>query len=478
MSVVEVYRTWRLLRRPPLMHSYHLVLAVIAVSIGTACSSSTPTGLSASSTPAATSSTSTGASPAVPGSRWPTYHRTNDRHGSVPGLATPTGLTRAWSHSVDGAVYGQPIVVGSTVIAATENDTVYGLDFATGRRIWQRHVGTPAALSSLPCGNIDPLGITGTPAYDSVTGSVFVVAETTGAGHDLFALDPATGAVRFTRNLDVTTRDRKAQQERGALAVANGRVYVPFGGLFGDCGNYVGYVASVATTGTGAIMHYEVPTAREAGIWAASGPAISASGDVFVSVGNGASTSPPYDGSDSVLRLSPDLSKRLDFFAPRDWAAQNASDADLGSTGTLLLPNHLALIAGKAGEIFLLDANHLGGIGGQLAKATGCTSFGGMAYDAGAAFLPCTDGVLRVDISGQTLVKRWKVSTNGSPVVGGGAVWILDQSSGSLDVFNEASGAPITSAPVGTLTRFASPVLVGTRALVGTTNSVVALAVH
>jgi outer membrane protein assembly factor BamB len=375
-------------------------------------------------------------------------------------------------------VYGQPIVVGRTVIAATENDTVYGLDLATGRRVWQRHLGTPAPLSSLPCGNIDPLGITGTPAYDSATGSVFVVAETTGGSHDLFALDPATGAVRFSHNLDVTNRDRSAEQQRGALAVANGRVYVPFGGLFGDCGNYVGYIASVATSGKGAITHYEVPTDREAGIWAASGPAISANGDVFVAVGNGASTGAPYDGSDSVLRLSPDLSRRLDFFAPSDWADENAADADLGSTGPLLLPNGLALIAGKGGDIFLLDANHLGGIGGQLTKMTGCTSFGGMAYHDGAAFLPCTDGVLRVDIRGRTLVKRWRVSTNGSPVVGGGAVWTLDESSGTLDVFDEASGAPITSTAVGPVTRFASPVLVGTRVLVGTTDAVVALAVH
>jgi outer membrane protein assembly factor BamB len=459
-----------------------LVVVFLAMLIGGACSSGGSTPKVSSSTTGATSSTSsptsTAPSSARPASRWPTYHGTNDRRGSVSGLATPRSLSRAWSRSVDGAVYGQPIVVGSTVIAATENNTVYGLDFTTGRPVWQRHLGTPAPLSSLPCGNIDPLGITGTPAYDSATGSVFVVEETTGGSHDLFALDPATGAVRFSRNLDVTTRDRMAEQERGALAVANGRVYVPFGGLFGDCGNYVGYVASLATTGKGAITHYEVPTAREAGIWAASGPAISERGDVYVSVGNGASSSGPYDGSDSVLRLSPDLSQRLDFFAPTDWVAQNATDADLGSTGPLLLPNHLALIAGKAGEIFLLDSNHLGGIGGQLAVTTGCTSFGGMAYDAGAAFLPCTDGVLRVDIVGQTLVKRWKVSTNGSPVVGGGAVWTLDQSGGALDVFDEASGKPITSAPVGPLTRFASPVLVGTRVLVGTTNAVVAFTVH
>jgi outer membrane protein assembly factor BamB len=460
-----------------------LIGGFLAVSLGAACSSgaSTPavrSSTASTTTTAAATTSTTGGSPVRPAPAWPTYHRTNDRRGAVSGLAKPSRLSRAWSHSVDGSVYGQPIVVGNTVIAATENDTVYGLDLATGRRVWQRHVGTPASRSSLPCGNIDPLGITGTPAYDSATGLVFVVAETTGGNHDLFALEPATGAVRFSRNLDVTSRDRKAEQERGALAVANGRVYVPFGGLFGDCGNYVGYVTSIATNGNGAITHYEVPTAREAGIWAASGPATSASGDVFVSVGNGASTSPPYDGSDSVLRVSPDLSRRLDFFAPRDWAAQNASDADLGSTGPLLLPNHLALIAGKAGEIFLLDTDHLGGIGGQLATTTGCTSFGGMAYDGGAAFLPCTDGVLRLDVSGHTLVKRWKVSTNGSPVVGGGAVWSLDQSSGVLDVFDEASGKQITSAPVGELTRFASPVLVGSRVLVGTTNAVVALTVH
>lgn len=463
----------------------HLVVRFLTLCVSVVCctsastaSTNAPVGPSITGVATATKAASTSASPAGPAAAWPTYHRSNNRHGAVPGLAKPTGLTPAWSRSVDGAMYGQPIVVGTTVIAATEHDTVYGLDLATGRRIWRRSLGTPVALSSLPCGNIDPLGITGTPAYDAVTGSVFVVAETTGPSHDLFALDPATGAVRFSRNLDVTTRDPKTEQERGALAVANGRVYIPFGGLYGDCGNYVGYIASVATTGDGAVTHYEVPTAREAGMWAASGPAVSASGDVFVSVGNGASSNPPYDGSDSVLQLSPDLSQRLAFFAPVDWAAQNASDSDLGSTGPLLLPHHLALVAGKAGEVFLLDADNLGGIGGQLATLTGCTSFGGMAYDAGAAFVPCVDGVQRIDITGHTLVKRWRGPTNGSPVVGGGAVWSLDQGSGALLVFDEATGARITSAPVGPVTRFASPVLVGAKVLVGTTDAVVALAVH
>ena len=34
-------------------------------------------------------------------------------------------------------------------------------------------------------------------------------------------------------------------QERGALTVSGGRVWVPFGGLAGDCGGYKGRVVGV-----------------------------------------------------------------------------------------------------------------------------------------------------------------------------------------------------------------------------------------
>ncbi len=177
-------------------------------------------------------------------------------------------------------MYGQPIVVGGLAVAATESDTVYGLDLATGAVRWRTHLGTPVPASDLPCGNIDPLGITGTPAYDPSTGSVFVVAETTGGRHTLVALDATTGRERWHQSLDVTRRDRLAEQQRGALAVANGRVYVPFGGLFGDCGDYVGYVTATPVGG-GTTTTYAVPTSREGGIWAASGVAVDTRGDVL-----------------------------------------------------------------------------------------------------------------------------------------------------------------------------------------------------
>jgi outer membrane protein assembly factor BamB len=412
---------------------------------------------------------------------WPTYHRTLDRAGAVTGLPAVHRLASAWTVKLDGAVYGQPIVVGSLVVAATEADTVYGLDLGTGTVRWRINVGAPVRARDLPCGNIDPLGITSTPAYDASTGSVFVVAETTGGRHTLVALNALTGQERWSRSLDVTRRARAAEQQRGALAVANGRVYVPFGGLYGDCGDYVGYVTSTPVDGSGATTSYAVPTRREGGIWAPPGVAVDTAGDVWVAVGNGASTHGTYDGSDSVLRLAPDLSRRLDYFAPTSWGSQNARDRDLGSTGPVLLDGNRVLISGKDAEIYLLDARHLGGIGGQLATLTGCAGFGGIAWDAAAqaAFVPCKDGLLRVRVGPTTLHRGWKAPAHiaGSPVVGNGAVWSVDARAGRLYALDEATGAVITAADVGATSRFASPVLTGGLVLVPTLTGVSALSV-
>ncbi len=433
-------------------------------------------GPSRSSLPA----TAAGSLPVGPAD-WPTYHRTNDRAGAVAGVHRPAALRQVWTARLDGAVYGQPLLLGDLVVAATEGDSVYGLSLADGRVRWRAALGTPVPRHDLPCGNIDPLGITGSPAYDRTTGSVFVAAELTGGRHELVALDVRNGSVRFRRSLDVTNRDRVAEQQRGALAVAGGRVYVPFGGLAGDCGNYVGYVTATRVDGSGPTTRYEVPTSREGGIWAASGVAVDPRGDVWVAVGNGERTGDPYDGSDSVLRLSADLSRRLDFFAPADWGAQNAVDADLGSTGPLLLGADRVLISGKTGEVDLLDARHLGGLGGAIASLGGCRGFGGMAWDAaaGAAFVPCTSGVLRVDVTGSGLRPGWHApaNVNGTPVVAGGAVWALDPAGGRLYALDERSGVPLVSAPTGVTNRFSSPVVSGSRVLVSTLTGVTALAI-
>src|ERR1035437_2549604 len=148
---------------------------------------------------------------------WPTYHGDDGRTGlasSFPPLAG--GLTQAWSATLDGAVYGEPLGVRGRVIVATENDSVYSLDPTTGVVSWRRHLGTPVALSSLPCGNINPLGITSTPVYDSATGSLFLVAEVAGPHHTLFALDATTGVVRWSRGVDLAGDDPSTHQQRAA----------------------------------------------------------------------------------------------------------------------------------------------------------------------------------------------------------------------------------------------------------------------
>ena len=80
-----------------------------------------------------------------------------------------------------GNVYAQPLYIeggpsGPVVIAVTESNNVYALNATTGAIIWQRNVGTPVT-SGLPCGNINPLGITGTPVVDLASRSLFFDAE-------------------------------------------------------------------------------------------------------------------------------------------------------------------------------------------------------------------------------------------------------------------------------------------------------------
>src|SRR5881296_2349976 len=82
--------------------------------------------------------------------------------------ATAANLTRDlnFNGTISGNVYAQPLYIeggpnGAMVIAVTESNNVYALDADDGSIIWQRNLG-PAVSSGLPCGNIDPLGITGT----------------------------------------------------------------------------------------------------------------------------------------------------------------------------------------------------------------------------------------------------------------------------------------------------------------------------
>ncbi len=194
------------------------------------------------------------------GANWPEYDGNPARTGVATGVPAAGPLTTAWSAQLDGAVYGQPLVVGDEVIAATENDSVYALNRVTGKTIWRTNVGTPVPRSALHgCGNIFPLGITGTPVYDAGNGLVYAVAEVTGYRHLLVALDATTGALRVRRDLDspTTANQPDYNQQRPALAIDDGRVYASFGGLSGDCGAYQGGVVSAPLAGNGPLASWQ-----------------------------------------------------------------------------------------------------------------------------------------------------------------------------------------------------------------------------
>jgi hypothetical protein len=114
---------------------------------------------------------------------WPTYHHDMLRGGYVPTMLDPKKLSQSWHVQLDGAVYAEPLVVQGHVLAVTENDSLYSLDAQTGHIQWRTTVGTPVSRSTLPCGNIDPLGITSTPVYDPKTNLLFAVAEIEGPSH-------------------------------------------------------------------------------------------------------------------------------------------------------------------------------------------------------------------------------------------------------------------------------------------------------
>lgn len=453
-----------------------LTLVMLTVN---ACGASTSSSASPPTSVAPQNPTRSATQPAAPTQNaahdWTTYHDNNSRAGYIANAPDAHKLTSLWNAQLDGAVYGEPLVVGGHVLVATEGDTLYSLDASTGKVQWHTNVGQPVPLSDLPCGNIDPLGITGTPVYDPVSGLIFAVAEIIGPQHILVGLDVRTGQVKLRRAVDPPGMDPTAQQQRAALALSANMLYIAYGGLDGDCSDYHGWVVASRTDGQGALLSYQVPTTREGGIWATSGPAVDAIGRIFVTVGNGAATQAPWDHSDSVLRLSPSLQLQAGF-APQQWQQDNASDADLGSMGPLPVPGGFIFADGKSGNAYLVNANQPGGIGGQVYQTTLCASFGGSALRDSVIVVPCTDGLRAVHIEpGPSLKVLWHATVGGSPIIGGHTIYTIDQ--GSLVAINISTGHIITSISVGTTPHFVSPTLSAGRIFVATTSGASAFSI-
>jgi outer membrane protein assembly factor BamB len=410
---------------------------------------------------------------------WPTYHNNASRTGHTAD-AVKMPLHHSWTAKLDGGVYGEPIYVNGTLIAATENDTVYGLNPKNGHVKWHTHLGTAETQAQFPdCGDVFPLGITGTPAQDAKTGSVFAVA-TTGTGHHtLWALNAATGKRRWHRNVDVDkARDRNAEQQRSALLVVDNRVILTYGAHAGDCDNYVGYAASVATNGKGKIPFYAVPNARQAGMWSPAGPVRALDGNLLTPTANGSNrTGGKWDHSDGVLELNPKTMHFVRGWAPSNWEQGDADDLSLSSTTPVPVDGKY-VVGGKRGDVWLLKRS-LGGVNGQLKTLTGCQAYGGEARVGRTVLLPCREGVKALVVTKHSMHWTWSSSVYGSPVIAGSRVFLAngptDGQAGTLTVLSLKTGHTETSISVGPLTHFPSQIVVGNRIFVPTLTGISAV---
>jgi polyvinyl alcohol dehydrogenase (cytochrome) len=435
---------------------------------------------SATGQPSATVQPSAPASsaPAGTAASWPTYHQNPQRTGVATGLPAAGALSLAWSRPLDGEVAGQPLIVGAAVVAATEADTVYGLSRTTGKVLWQTTVGSPLPLADQPCGNLNPLGITSTPVYDPADNLVYAVAQDGKTGHVLVGLRLSDGTVIVRRDIPAPDHQPAYDQQRGALALTDGHVYVVFGGHYGDCGPYIGSVVAVPASGRGPIWSYLVPTPKQGGIWAAGGPVVTRSGTIYVSSGNGGRFAPPFDGSDSVIELTPEL-HRTGVFAPVNWATLSADDLDLGSMSPALLSDGQILQVGKSGVGYLLNAARLGGVGGQVASRPICVAFGGAAVSGTTVYVPCYGSALTaVNTAGDRIAVQWRSPAGvwGSPVIGGGAVWVAEPENGALYELAPATGKITSELSIASrLPDFVSPSLSGGLVLIGTMTGITAV---
>jgi hypothetical protein len=354
---------------------------------------------------------------------------------------------------VDGAVYAQPLFVSAVEIpgkgkhdvlfVATEHDSVYAFDAdrPNDAPLWhvsfldgKRNV-TSVPARDVQCPFIQPeVGITSTPVIDLRTGTLYVLARTMtepaiGSSEyfqHLHALAITSGMEKFggPRLISASVPGKGAgaasgqvrfnplrDNPRAALLLVDNAVYLTWASSC-DVDPYHGWVMAYepGTLAQKAVLNV-TPDGSEGGIWASdTGPAADPSGSVYVPTGNGTFDAAlgGRDYSDSVLQLSLEGSSLVvrDYFTPHDQAQLSDGDADVGSSGPLLLPDqpglhrHLLLQPTKGSEIYVIDRDRMGKFQPhrdaivQRIRMTG-GGYGAIAYWNQHVFFACSDDSLR-----------------------------------------------------------------------------------
>ncbi len=364
-------------------------------------------------------------------------------------------------HSVtlDDQVDAQPLIVPDVrttrgvspgkhdvVYVVTENDTVYAIDASSGTVLFTRSLGSPVPMP-LGCINNGPnVGINGTPVIDRAANVMYVIAYTRQSGvptyylHELSLanlMDIVTPVVVSASHKltdgSTNTFDAMYQRQRPGLLESNGNIYAGFGS-FCDysasnsrgwlLGWQSGSLTPLAANRLNDILATSPDSFFLSSVWMSGyGVAADHQGNIYFVTGNSDPSGTTYNSvnniSESVVKVSSDLTQILSFFTPSDANSLDQADQDFGSGGVMLLPTEatppsgalLAAAAGKEGTMFLLDRRSLGGYtptgpNNDLAEASigGCWC-GESYFDAARDSLP------RVVASGGNNVTVWKVVT-------------------------------------------------------------------
>ncbi len=396
-----------------------------------------------------------------------------DEPGLSPSSVASSNFGKLFSAPVDGQVYAQPLVVGGTVIAATENNNVYGLDGGTGAVRWQRSLGPAWPAATVSCGDLTPnIGVTSTPVFDAATNSVFLLAKTNdGATPQLphwymHSLDRVTGVERAGFPVLINgaptndpTRPFNAMtaMQRPGLLLMDGVVYAGFASHC-DWAPFVGYVVGVSTAGRQTTMWATESgnSSAEGGIWQSGGGLVSdGTGQILFTTGNGISPkagpgkTPPATLAESVVRLTVGTDGNLkptDFFSPANNAKLDQNDADLGSGAPIAIPNGYGTVAhprllvqvGKDGRVYLLDRDNLGGMG-QGAGGTDAVLDEAGPYSGvwgRPAFLGTSNGGYIYTVESKGYLRAHKLLPNGT-----GGIQLASVGT-SIGTFGYTSGAP------------------------------------
>jgi len=329
---------------------------------------------------------------------------------TLTNVASPTfGLLRLLP--VDGRVDAQPLYLSAlsaaggtfnTVFVATEHDSVYAFDSDSGAILWHVSLlGTGEKTSDTRgCSQVSPeIGITSTPVIDrsaGAHGTIYVVAMSIDSSSNyhqrLHALDVTTGAELLNGPVDISASfpatgtatssfDAKSYEERAALLLANGTIYTSWTSHCDDA-PYGGWIISYAqsTLARNGALNVAANSSAGPAIWmAGGGPAVDASGNIYLLTANGAFETTmdangfpsAQDYGNSFLKISSAAAGLhvLDYFTMSNEVAESNADQDLGSGGELLLPDlmdstntvrHLVVGAGKDGNIYVVDRDSMG----------------------------------------------------------------------------------------------------------------------